>query len=338
MFKLFKKFHKKDDDHWLILILVLLVCLSVISLVFAQSISKSKMTINKLSPEQANKKLTSFLNQVYGQQIGKVAINQVKEESGLYKISLTLTNQGKTNTDTVYMSQDGKFFIPGPQNIDQSLAQLNNQAQIPPASQNIPKKDSVKVEMFTMSYCPYGNQAENGIIPVAKLLSKKINIEPHYVIYENYQGGGDDYCLAKGKYCSMHGIAELKQDVREICLYKYQPAKFWDYLEKVNTNCNLQNIETCWETEAKSLNVNVSQIKTCLDKEAETLLAKEVELDKKYNVTGSPAVFVNGVSYQGGRAPEDYKMAFCGGFNTAPQECSQKLGATSSTTSGGCGG
>jgi protein-disulfide isomerase len=342
LFKKFHKFHKKEDDHWLIITVILLLCVTVLALALGQSLTKPAVTMaNKLSAEQASKKLNDFLNQMYGQQIGTITIKQISEESGLYKILLTLTNQGKTNEDTVYLSQDGKFFIPGPQDINQILAQQNQQTQptAPSTSpQNLPKQDTVKVEMFTMSYCPYGNQAEGGIIPVTKLLGKKIIIEPHYVIYENYQGGGVDYCLAKGKYCSMHGIAELNQDVREICLYKYQPTKFWDYLELVNKNCNVQNIETCWENEAKTLSINTSQIKTCLSKEAETLLAKEVELNKKYNVSGSPAVFINGTEYQGGRAPEDYKTAFCNGFKTAPQECSQKLGTTSSATTDGCGG
>lgn len=340
--KLFKKFNRPQDDHWLLLILVLFICLEVIALVLIQASNKSTVLPNKVSAEQASKKLSDFLNQSFPQ-YGKITVGKVSEESGLYKAEINFSNQGQASTDMVYASQDGKLFIAGPQNIDERLAQLNasnnpasNNNQNAPA-QNVPKQDSVKVEMFTMSYCPYGNQAESGVIPVARLLGKKIAIEPHYVIYENYQGGGADYCLAKGKYCSMHGIAEVNQDVRELCLYKYQPAKFWDYLEKVNTNCTVQNIETCWESEAKSLGINTSQIKTCLTKEAETLLAKEVELDKKYNVTGSPAVFINGTEYQGGRAPEDYKTAFCSGFKTAPQECSQKLGATSSTTSAGCG-
>lgn len=339
---MFKKF-KKGDDHWLIVMVILLLCVVIVSAGLAESKAKPTQLIKKLSQEQASKKLSDFLNKAYGTQLGKITVNSINEENGLYKVSVTLDNQGTKNTDTVYMSQDGKLFIPGPQDIDQVLAQAdsaNKPSDSNPtasAPKNIPKQNSVKVEMFTMSYCPYGNQAEDGIIPVAKLLDKKINIEPHYVIYNNYQGGGPDYCMASGKYCSLHGINELKQDVRELCVYKYQPDKFWDYLEKVDKDCTLNNIETCWEETTKTTGVNASQIKTCLSKEAETLLAKEVELNKKYDVTGSPDIIINGSKYQGGRSAEDFKTAFCNGFNTQPQECSQKLGATSATATGGCG-
>ena len=55
------------------------------------------------------------------------------------------------------------------------------------------KSDKAKIDFYVMSYCPYGNQAEDGMSPVAALLNDKINFEPHYVIYGNYGGGGPKY-------------------------------------------------------------------------------------------------------------------------------------------------
>jgi len=37
-------------------------------------------------------------------------------------------------------------------------------------------------KFFVMSYCPYGNQAENGLRPVADLMGDKVEFEPHYII------------------------------------------------------------------------------------------------------------------------------------------------------------
>jgi len=42
------------------------------------------------------------------------------------------------------------------------------------------KKPNFK--FFVMSYCPYGNQAENGLKPVADLLKDKVDFEPHYIV------------------------------------------------------------------------------------------------------------------------------------------------------------
>ena len=76
------------------------------------------------------------------------------------------------------------------------------------------------------------------MMPVVELLKDKADIQLHYVIYENYQGGGSKYCLDKdNKYCSMHGIQELNQDVRELCVQKYQGDKLWNFVKEINAKC-----------------------------------------------------------------------------------------------------
>ena len=46
-----------------------------------------------------------------------------------------------------------------------------------------------QIDFYVMSYCPYGNQAEEAIEPVYNLLKNKADFKPHYVFYSNYQGG-----------------------------------------------------------------------------------------------------------------------------------------------------
>jgi len=45
----------------------------------------------------------------------------------------------------------------------------------------------------------------------------------------------------------MHGIQEVNQDVRELCVWKYQKDKFWSFLKEINKSCSSQNADTCWE-------------------------------------------------------------------------------------------
>jgi glutaredoxin len=205
---------------------------------------------------------------------------------------------------------------------------------------DIPKADKANVKFFTMAYCPYGNQAESGIIPVYNLLKDKVTWEPHYVIYANYQGGGPNYCIANGSYCSMHGIQELNEDIREMCIFKYETQdKFFNFLADVNTACTSQNVDTCWEAVAKKYSIDTAKISQCQSSEGVALAKAEFELNAKYGVKGSPAVFINDAEYSGGRAAENYKAAICSGFNTPPSECSQSLGnaTASNTAAGGCG-
>lgn len=195
------------------------------------------------------------------------------------------------------------------------------------------------VKFFTMAYCPYGNQAESGLEPVYRSLGDKVDWEPHYVIYSNYGSGYPAYCLdEESKYCSMHGVQELNEDVRELCMWKFiDHSKWWDFLMKVNTQCTSQNVDTCWEPIAKGLGIDTEKIKTCQKDEAVTLLENEISLNEEFSVRGSPTVLINDKAYNGGRTPDNYKQAICDTFSTKPTECGQTLGSTATNVSGSCG-
>ena len=76
------------------------------------------------------------------------------------------------------------------------------------AVQDLVKADKPKVELFVMSHCPYGTQAEKGMIPVVELLKDKISFEVKFVDY------------------AMHGKKELDEQLRQYCIQKEQKAKF----------------------------------------------------------------------------------------------------------------
>jgi hypothetical protein len=204
-----------------------------------------------------------------------------------------------------------------------------------------------QIDFYVMSYCPYGNMAEEGIEPVYQLLKDKADFNPHYVIYSNYGGGGPSYCIdADSKYCSMHGVQEMNQDIRELCVHKHMgDSAYFRFVLAMNDKCSASNADTCWEAVAKSLNLDTAKIKSCEEDEGESIAASELELNKLLRVQGSPTVFVEGQPYSGGRAAADYAASLCAAFETAPDECSEESLATlgtaapaSTATGGGCGG
>jgi len=85
----------------------------------------------------------------------------------------------------LYITNDGKIGFLQPLIIDKTLS-----------LEKYKKTNEVDVKLFTMSYCPFGNDAENVIIPVQNLLKDNIDIEPHYVIYSNYPSKEEqkNYC------------------------------------------------------------------------------------------------------------------------------------------------
>ena len=200
-----------------------------------------------------------------------------------------------------------------------------------------------QIDFFIMAYCPYGNQAEEAIEPVYQLLKDKAIFNPHYVIYANYGGGGTDYCMDNGNLCSMHGIQELHQDIRELCVDKYMGIKSWfAFALAMNTQCTAQNADTCWEAVAKGLGLDTVKITSCQSSEGLALLKNETSLDTLWGASGSPTLFIDGVEFTGSRTAEGFKTGLCAAFGTKPSECSTTLAgastsATATPTTGGCG-
>lgn len=342
----------------LILILILALAASVYTEGFS-SFSLGEGEEKPASPEvleEAKQKALEFINSKMVQPGTEVEIKEISEEGGLYKLSVSVNGRDIES----YMTKDLALFFPSPQKMAEVAgAEKEAPEQEEQPQQEIPKSEKPEVLLFTMSYCPYGNQAEGLMKPVAELLGDAVEIEPHYILYENYEGGGPDYCIDdESKYCSMHGIAELNQDLRELCVYNNQRGRFWDFIEKANSDCTVEDIETCWKDAAKAAGVNTAQVESCFAANSLAYARAEKELSEKeypvqnpsrhpdpnggpqekITIAGSPTLVINGMVYDEARTSEGYKNAICGAFESPPESCGQVLSSTSpSSPSGGCG-
>ena len=333
-----KETSKKDDEtreisikvEWIALgILIILLIGSVFTSGFSNlpfniksPFKSSVLGEETIDQEELKKNVADFINSEYQ---SDAEVSEVIEDAdtNLLKVTIKIADQEFDS----YATKDGKFLFP-------ERLELTTEAEVA----NYPQKDTPDILLFTMSYCPYGNQAEDFVKPVYDLLGTKANIEPHYVIYdESYGYEGPEYCLDEdNQYCSMHGIGELNQDVRELCTYKYQQDKYWDFVMAANEKCDYSNIEECWEGIAQEVGLNTDQIKSCQADEARDLLAEEVQLNQKYGITGSPQILINEMEYEGNRTPEDFKQAVCASFTNQPGECEQVLDDASDAASGSC--
>ncbi len=202
------------------------------------------------------------------------------------------------------------------------------------------KTEKPEVDLYIMAFCPFGRQAAGLMYPVEKLLGNATNITVHYVIYpaSMYSGQSDRFCI--DNYCSMHGINETKEDIRQLCIEKYYPHKFWDYLDEIATNFSYSpaNIEEKWKALADSLGINTTKIEQCAKTEGKQLLANEFKLDQKYHVSGSPTLIINGQTWNGPRSSNMFKWAVCQAFKKQPKECQQSINETQSVKpAGSCG-
>ncbi len=186
-----------------------------------------------------------------------------------------------------------------------------------------------QIDFYVMSYCPYGNIAEEAIEQVYQLLGDKAKFVPRYVIYGN-----------PGAYESLHGEQELNQDIRELCVYHDNGIKeYFEFVLAANKACNYQNVDECWQEVAEEVGLDVDAIAECEEERGQEIVATEYELNQLLGVRGSPTVFIEGEQYGGARTPEGYKQAVCAYWDEdeKPEECSETLeGSTTQTPTGSC--
>ncbi len=267
----------------------------------------------------------------------EVEATDASKENGMYVVGFDIReNDEVVQQGQAFVSLDGtSLFLSSPLDLTIDIST--------PEEPEVPKSDKPVVEMFVMSFCPYGQQAESGLAPVAALLGDKIDFQPHYVVYgsEYYQGYEDVYCMPGTSLCSMHGVAEINEDARQACIMRYEPENWWDYTLYVNSHCSYDPnadsyVESCWLDAAAATGVDADAVQTCFEEEGVELMQAEKDLNAQRGVSGSPMLFINGQLYNGGRSAEDYKGAICAAFNDAPEECEQELSSTGSTASGSC--
>jgi hypothetical protein len=302
-----------------------------------------------ISKSDLSMRVQTYLNDNFFKNQGLSAEVVSVEE---YGNDLLLANVAvKNGTETLQeptpllVTKSGDFIILASM---QAALNTSQKVEVPtpeptPTPQPIQKMAKPEVKMFVMAFCPYGQAAEGMMAPVAALFGDKVSIEPHFVIYDKavYAGAEDTYCVQD--VCSMHGVAELKEDMRQACILKYDNAKWWDYVSAVNANCSVNTIDNCWKTAANSTGVNQTRVESCVSSEGVTLMQDEKSTDAEFGVQGSEAIIVNGQTV----SPVEYrfdadkmKNVICSGFTDAPAECSQTIGMAGSTEapSGGCGG
>lgn len=171
-------------------------------------------------------------------------------------------------------------------------------------------KEKVEFAMHVMSQCPFGVQVENGFAPVLAKLGKAVDFKIYFI--------GDE--PTPGQLTSMHGEAEVKGNLFQVCAMKHAPEKYMDVILCMNKNAREipGNFDAC-ATETK---VDGAKIKACAEgDEGKALLSASYKVSKDKGARGSPTMFLAGEKYQGGRTENDFIRAICGKFKDKPEVC-----------------
>ncbi len=257
--------------------------------------------------DDIKEKITAYTDTVLqGQANAKV--KTIEEESGLYKVDLEIDSKDYK----IYVSKDGKIMFP----VAILLDKVTQPSVQPSQSQEIPKKQKPIIQLFVMSKCPYGIQAENALFPVIKLFKSKVDFKLHFIA--NEKGTGFD---------SLHSQPEVNEDLRQVVVMKYYSDTYMDYISCQNSNyLKSADLETTWKACLTSNNMDITKVEAAYKgKEGADLLRANIKAATEKDISSSPTLLINDVNYNGKRISSTFQTAICNAFTTTPSECSQKI-------------
>lgn len=264
---------------------------------------------NKIIP-QAVKKLVKDSNT-------KIAIDNIKETSGVVQFDLKLGADDKAQKYTSYITKDGEILFTSGIKLD-SLSTTQSPTQAPTKKltcADLPKSEKASLTAFVVSDCPFGVQMQ-------RVFKKGIEEVPALSSYLNVKYIGS---IEKNKITSMHGDKEAQENLRQICIREEQEDKYWPYV-----SCYMQEGKTddCLVTSG----VNSTQLKACADDVSRGIKYAKADFDlaNKFNVGSSPTLLLNEKQTVsefdfGGRVPNAIKDIICCASKEKPQFCSKDI-------------
>jgi predicted DsbA family dithiol-disulfide isomerase len=159
---------------------------------------------------------------------------------------------------------------------------------------------AVRFDLYVMSQCPYGVQAENAFKDVVAKFGSDLDFHVDYIGQKS----------PTGDLSSMHGPNEVKGDSIQVCAQKYAPTKWFDLI--LCQNANSKEVATNGDSCAKQVGIAYDKIAACAEgAEGKELLAASFKRSEDKGARGSPTMMINGNKYEGGRKPTDIMKAIC---------------------------
>ncbi len=316
-----KKLENVRENPWIVSTFVLGVLVVILLITGLPSIGISGKVI---SDEKAGESVINFLN-TYIVPNGKLTVSSVEEdkELGVYIVNV----KSGENDVPVSLTKDGKYidFGGGIININAFIKSSTSEEATSSSNTNtqtateVPKSDKPVVELFVFTYCPYGTQAEKGIIPVVKLLGDKIDFKIRQI-------------------GAMHGEYEKVEAERQLCIEKEYPAKYLDYVLDFALNSEIGACggdATCVGPKINALytkfGISKTKIDSCMASDGLTLYNAELSNAQGQGVSGSPTLIINGVRVNSARDSASYLDVICQAFGdgSVPAECGEQLSSAS---------
>ena len=171
--------------------------------------------------------------------------------------------------------------------VDHSRAPMNLEELL---ASRIARIGKPTLELFVMSYCPYGVQAEEKLIPVIKKFGDQIDFKLQFIAREKEKSSAQDIT----PFTSLHGYPEVAENIRQLLIAQEYPDRYLDYIL-----CRGKKLDKSWEDCAEKLGIDVAKIQALFDApEAEQLFRENIQRAAALGIKASPTILVDGHKFQ----------------------------------------
>ncbi len=282
--------------------------------------SSGGITGKVISENKVGELALTFFNEKLSQTPG--TLDSVKSINGIYQVNINIGGE----SIPLYFTKNGNWISQGGDLVSitgNTASNTNSDTQ----TQEISKSEKPSVELYVFTYCPYGTQAEKGILPVIELLGDKIDFKIRQI-------------------GAMHGEYEKIEAERQLCIEKEYPTKFLDYVLDFALSSEIGACggdATCVNPLINSiytkLGINANKINSCMTSDGVTMYNAELSNAQQLDVSGSPTLIINGVKVSSGRDSASYLDIICQAFSdgSVPEECGEQLSSAAPSPGFGTG-
>lgn len=147
-----------------------------------------------------------------------------------------------------------------------------------------------QIELFVMSYCSFGVEAEKKLIPFIKKYGERIDFQLRFIAEKKVEEGKSEDDLETLKFESLHGEPEVLEDMRQTVIAQLYPDKYLDYVL-----CRADHLKKAWSECAIKTGIDVARVSAMMEStDAKALFVENIKRSAELSITASPTVVIDG--------------------------------------------
>ncbi|RKU30034.1 hypothetical protein C6499_07410 [Candidatus Poribacteria bacterium] len=148
-----------------------------------------------------------------------------------------------------------------------------------------------QVELFVMSFCPFGVQAEEELLPFIEKYGDAVDFNLRFIANLVEEPDSEE-----SKFTSLHGEVEVIENLRQIAVSQLYPDQFFDFLL-----CRAKHLKSAWTQCAEKLGLDIDKINKEMESErTKRLFEVDIQRSEALGIRSSPTLVVDGKVISGG--------------------------------------